>query len=257
MQKTLENIMQLYGIIGEHLEKSFSPKLFQFVFKKLGKNDRYLPFEVEKKHLKNLVVCMKMVDINGLNVTQPYKKVVLKYLDRLDPFAKAAGAVNCIVRKKNKFVGFNTDGPGFVKALRVETRMRLKGKRVTLIGAGGAAFGIAAACKKAGAKVTMLNRSGNYPRLHRSELKKTFPKTDLLVQTTPADIQLPLQWLPATAVVADVRYNPHNTSLLKGAKKRKLKTLDGCWMFVYQAAENLKLWTGKQIDPHYLRTQLP
>lgn len=246
--------MRLYGIIGHRLDKSLSPKLFNSLFKKLGKEARYLPFEVDRKHLKNLVVCMKLIDVDGLNVTQPYKKKVGRFLDWLDPLARKAGAVNCIVRRKNRFLGYNTDGPGWVKAFREKCGSPLKGKRVTLIGDGGAAAGIGAACRKAGAQVTVLNRSGRHPRLRQNNFRKIFPNTDVLIHAVPADLDLPLELLPKTAVVSDIRYNPHATKLIRAAKKRKLKTLDGLWLFVYQGAENFRLWTGKRVSPDRLRS---
>lgn len=253
--------MRLYGIIGNRLEKSLSPKLFNSLFKKSGEEARYLPFEVDRKHLKNLVVCMKLVDVDGLNVTQPYKKAVLPFLDRLDRSAKQAGAVNCIVRRKNRFIGYNTDGPGWVKAFREKCVVprrsaTLKGKRVTLIGAGGAAAGIGAACRGAGAQVTVLNRSGRHQKLRQNTFLKIFPKTDVLIHAVPVDLDLPLELLPKTAVVSDIRYNPHVTKLIRRAKKRKLKTLDGLWLFVYQGAENFGLWTGKRVSPDRLRALL-
>ena len=248
--------MQLYGIIGDNLEKSLSPKIFRSVFKTLKLDARYLPFEVEKPYLKNLVLCMKLIDLQGLNVTQPYKKEVVRFLDRLEPFAAKTGAVNCIVRKKNRFIGYNTDGPGFLNALREKTELCLKGKQVTILGAGGASFGIAAICKKAGAKVTLMNRSGRYPRLNPTAFRKQLPKTDLLVNTLPVDIAVPLGLLPKSALVADIRYNPHRTKLLQAAQKKNFKTIDGLWMFVHQAALNLNLWTGKQVSPDTLRKQL-
>lgn len=258
--------MRLYGIIGERLEKSLSPKLFNSLFKKSGDEARYLPFEVDRKHLKNLVICMKLVDVDGLNVTRPYKKRVGRFLDRLDPLARKSGAVNCIVRRKNRFLGCNTDGPGWVKAFREKCAAplrggspggaTLKGKRVTLIGAGGAAAGIGTACREAGARVTVLNRSGRHQRLRQNNFRKIFPKTDVLIHAVPVDLDLPLELLPKTAVVSDLRYNPHATKLIRSAKKRKLKTLDGLWLFVYQGAENFRLWTGKRVSPDRLRALL-
>ena len=261
--------MKLLGIIGKPVERSLSPAIYNSIFKKTGLPWRYLPFQVEKNHLKNLIVCMKLVDLCGLNITVPYKEAVLPFLDRLDSSAQKSGAVNTIVRRGNRFIGFNTDGDGFCNALKEQMGVFPKGKTIVLIGAGGASRGIAAALAKRGVKnIVLLNRSLNKAKKARAHLKKYFPKTewdafsftpknlkkslamaDILVQATPVDLKLPLQWLAPKAIVCDIRYQKGPTPLLKEAKKRKLKTLDGLWMLAHQASLNLKLWVGIHIRP--------
>ena len=240
--------MKLFGIIGKPLDHSLSPKLFNAIFKNLKLPCRYLPFQVEKPHLKNLIVCMKLVDVFGLNVTTPYKRVVAPYLDKLDISAKRCGAVNTIVRRKNRFIGFNTDGEGFVNALWEKKKIRPKGKIVTIFGNGGAARGIAAALAKGGAKkVHVLNRR----RIRNA--KKYLRTTDILIKATSAQLTVPLSLLPKKAIVCDIVYHPRQTKLLHLANKKGFKTMDGLWMLIYQANLNLKLWTGKSIDINWLR----
>ncbi|MDP2599753.1 MAG: shikimate dehydrogenase [Deltaproteobacteria bacterium] len=261
--------MKLLGIIGKPVENSFSPEIYNSFFKRIGLPWRYLAFQVEKKYLKNLVVCMKLVDLYGLNITAPYKETVLPFLDRLDPSARESGAVNTIVRRGNRFIGFNTDGDGFCNALKEQKKIVLKGKTIAVIGAGGAARGIAAALAKRGAKnIQLLNRNLYKAKKGAAHLKKHFPKTrwtalaltlknlkksfttaDILVHATSADLKLPLQWLGPKALVCDIRYQKGLTPLLKAAKKEKLSTLDGLWMLAHQASLNLKLWTQKNIPP--------
>lgn len=261
--------MKLLGIIGEPVEKSLSPEIYNSIFKKTGLAWRYLPFQVEKNHLKNLIVCMKLVDLCGLNVTVPYKTAVLPFLDRLDSSARTSGAVNTIVRRDHRFIGFNTDGDGFCNALKEQKGINPKGKTVVLIGAGGAARGIAAALAKRGAKnIRLLNRSIDKAEKARVHLRKYFPKpkwevfsltpknlkksfasADILVHATSANLKLPLKYLGPKALVCDIRYRKGSTPLLKTAKRKKLKTLDGLWMLAHQASLNLKLWTKKDIAP--------
>lgn len=265
--------MKLFGIIGKELSHSYSPKLYNAVFKKLKSPCRYLSFQVEKRHLKNLILCMKLVDLQGLNVTLPFKEAVLPLLDGLSPSAKQCGAVNTIVRRKNKFLGYNTDGLGFVTALREKKNFNPKGKHISILGAGGAARGIAAALADSGAKeILFFGRHLKRAKRAGLYLKKSFPKTkwralspsqknyrgffpstELLIQATPALLHLPLKFLPKKALVSDIIYHPDETKLLKEAKRLGLKTLDGLWMFVYQASLNLKLWVQLNCDPARLR----
>ena len=136
--------MKLFGIIGKPLNQTLSPKIFNAIFKKRNLPYRYLPFQVEKEHLKNLILCMKLIDVEGLNVTAPYKESVISFLDGLDATAKESGSVNAIVRSKNRFIGYNTDGVGFSEALFEKKGFAPKGKNIVIVGEGGAAKGIAA-----------------------------------------------------------------------------------------------------------------
>lgn len=265
--------MKLYGIIGKPLDSSLSPKLYQAFFKKFLPDTRYLPFQVEKPHLKNLIACMKLVDVMGLNITSPYKEAVLPYLDGTEGLGKLCGAVNTIVRIKNRFYGINTDGPGFVLALKHRGKFNPGEKRVFVLGAGGAARGIAGALAGNGAQsIIVANRhfdkakkmvremKKNFPKtkwmavpLSPVSLKKFFPQTDLLIQATSSPkVNFPLTLLPRQALVADIIYQPRETPLLKKAKKLKLKTLGGLWMFVHQASLNIETWFHKKIDPAWL-----
>lgn len=268
--------MKLYGLIGKSLSHSPSAKLLNACFKKLGLSHRYLLFQVEKPHLKNLVLCMKLVDIFGLNITAPYKEAVIPFLDRLDRSAKLAGAVNTIVRQKNKFVGFNTDGAGFVEAMQEQAQISPKGKSVVILGAGGAARGVASYLAQGGARqIIILNRTlshakrvlitlkKHFPKTHweaaplsQKSFRDFFPETEILIQATSTELMPPLPILPKRALVSDILYHPLETKMLQRAKQLNLKWMDGLWMLVDQANLNLKLWTGKKLDPHWLRQKV-
>ena len=240
-------LMKLFGIVGNDLKHSPSAKIYNAAFKKLGIDAHYLPFQVEKAHFKNLLLCMKLVDLAGLNITAPYKIAVLPLLEKLDASAKAAGSVNTIAKRGDRWVGFNTDGEGFVQALKQQRDVSPRGLRVTILGNGGAARGIAAALKAKGAKeILLLGRT-------KKNLKKILSKTDLLIQATPVQPSCPFELLPKEALVADIVYHPTVTPFLRKARKAKRKTLDGLWMLVHQANANLKLWTGEEVDPNWLR----
>lgn len=240
--------MKLFGIIGKPLHHSPSPKFYNAFFKKRGLPYRYLPFQVEEKHLKNLVLCMKLCDVAGLNVTTPFKEKVIPLLDGLDASARLCGAVNTIVRKKNRFIGYNTDGVGFLKAIQKRKKFDPKNKIIAMTGAGGAARGIAATLAKERAKeIYFFNRHLARAKKSVAFLRKNFPKTKwgafsfstkyfraffpsihLLVQTIPASLKLPHHLLPKNAIVSDIRTTAP----------------DGFQMFLNQARMNLKLWLG-------------
>lgn len=223
----------MFGLIGNPLDTSPSPRFYNSFFRKHRLNARYLPFEVEARYLKNLVTCMKLVDLQGLNVTIPFKEKVIPFLDGLDRSAKLCGAVNIIVRKKNRFIGYNTDGPGFLIALNKHRRFDPKNKTIVILGAGGAARGIAAALASKGAeKIFILNRHLSRARRAAAFLRKNFPKTewaarplsfktwtDLTVQTTPAPLR-------RKGPLFDIRVH----------------TREGRGMLFCQAQLNLKLW---------------
>lgn len=228
--------MRLYGIIGKPLDRSPSPQFYNAYFKKKGLECRYLPFQVEAKHLKNLILCMKLCDVYGLNVTIPFKEKVIPFLDGLDRSAKMCGAVNTIVRKKNRFIGYNTDGPGFLESLKENKKFNPKNKTVAILGAGGSAKGIAGALASAGVKkIAFLNRHLGRAKKVAAFLRKNFPKTewqavthlptvDLIVQTTP--VSLKTRRRARKTILYDIR----------------LQTREGRRMFTAQARFNLKLW---------------
>lgn len=229
--------MRLFGIIGKPLDHSPSPRLYNTFFKKQHLDCRYLPFQVEKKYLKNLLLCMKLCDVYGLNVTTPFKEAVIPFLDGLDKSSKVSGAVNTIVRKKNKFVGYNTDGAGFLKVVKAK-------KIIAIIGAGGAARGIAAALAGAGAEeIIFFNRHPARAKKAAVFFKKHFLKTkwltsplslsskiDLVIQTTPVFVSLPKKLLSKTVRTFDIVYTRNQR--------------DGLRMLKAQASLNLKLWMG-------------
>lgn len=225
--------MRLFGLIGDPIENSPSPRLYNTAFKRLGLPHRYLPFCVEARYLKNLVACMKLCDVAGLNVTIPYKEKVIPFLDGLDPSARLCGAVNTVVRRGNRFIGTNTDGAGFLRALRRLKRIHPKNKAVLIAGAGGTARAIAAALAAAGARAVWIwNRHPGRARRLAAFFRKKFPGmewqvaasrrrkgADLYVQTTPRPLKLP-------SPSFDIR----------------IGTRTGRALLAEQARLNLKLW---------------
>jgi len=270
--------MKRAGVIGYPLGHSLSPAIFQAAIDAAGIDAQYEKWETEPDQLEGRLNALRHEDFLGANVTIPHKEAVLPMLDRLDETAERAGAVNTIANENGELVGYNTDVAGFARALRDDAGFDPKGKRVGILGAGGAARAAALVAVEAGASYIML--TGRSPRrmdkvvadFRKLEGAGTtitwthwgdgvfmtfFPNADLLVNCTPVgtktsdvDGRSPIdaQWLPKHGIVFDVVYNPPETPLLKTAKERGLTAVSGLGMLVYQAAESFRLWTGKDAD---------
>jgi len=199
----------------------------------------------------------------GVNLTIPHKESVIPYLDELSSEARVIGAVNTVVNDSGKLVGYNTDAPGFLCGLD-EADIPYKSKRVILLGAGGAARGIAYALKQEGAQVAVYNRTPERAKelcqafglsfLTSGLLEHALRNCDLLVNTTsvglsdPQASPLPQGLLPRAGVVVDIIYNPPITRLLQDAQAAGLRTLGGLPMLVWQGALAFELWTGAKTD---------
>lgn len=219
------------GLLGKTLGHSYSPTIHGM----LG-DYQYRLFEKQPEDLENF---LKNGDFDGLNVTIPYKKDVIPYLDALSPIASRLGAVNTIVRRNGRLIGHNTDYAGF-KAMVTKSGLEPLGKKVLVLGSGGASATVVAVMEDLGAKTVVISRSGenNYNNLYLHEdaaiiVNTTpigmYPNTDL----APIDIQL----FPKLEGVLDVIYNPTNTMLIQHAERDGIFGMSGLWMLVAQAKE--------------------
>jgi shikimate dehydrogenase len=240
------------------------------VFKALGLDYAYLAFRVRPEELKNAIAGLKALDIVGLNVTIPHKVGVIPLLDELDPLAGKMGAVNTIVNENGRLTGYNTDAPGFLQALK-SNGIEPDGKKMVVLGAGGAAKGISFVLAEAGASLVVLNRTlsraeelaaqmAQFYRqdlkamaLSEANLKKALEGADVLVNTTSAgmvpDVGLtpvPAGLLRAGITVFDIVYNPRETRLLREAKAAGARIIDGLDMLVWQGALAFEIWTGRK-----------
>lgn len=264
------------GVIGYPLTTSLSPAIFQAAFSTAGVEASYEAWPATSDQLEGRINALRGDELLGANVTIPHKEAVMPLLDRLDEVAERAGAVNTIAQQDGDLVGYNTDVSGFDRALREDGGFDPKGKRVAILGAGGAARAVALALVQAQASYVML--TGRRPQRLEGIVRglraltaagttamwcswqdgvfMTFiPKADLLVNCTPvgsrgsdSEGQSPIQaeYLPADGgLVFDLVYDPTETALLKDAKKRGAKTVSGLGMLVYQAAESFRIWTGE------------
>jgi len=260
------------GLIGNKLSHSISPQFQQAAFDYLGLDIRYEVWETAKDELPKVVEGMRDASKLGANVTIPHKEAVLPLLDDVDNDARRIGAVNTIVNRGGKLIGYNTDASGFLRALRDDGAFSPRNKRVVLLGAGGAARAVGFALVDAGVRsLIILNRSVERGRALAWDLKVSdtevaalswkdgntltaLAECDLLVNCTSVGMKdgsgegkspLGIGLIPKRALVYDVVYNPLETPLLAAAKKAGARTLGGLPMLVYQGAASFELWTGK------------
>ena len=231
------------GLLGRKLGHSYSPQIHNL----LG-DYSYVLFEKEPEELENF---LKNGDFSGLNVTIPYKKEVIPYLSELSPTAKKMGCVNTVLRRSDgTLYGHNTDYFGFTSLVR-HAGLSVAGKKVLVLGSGGASNTAVAALKDLGASPVVISRSGenNYHNLHRH--------TDAaaIVNTTPVGMYpntgvspIDLGLFPHLEGVLDVIYNPARTQLLLDAEKLGIPRENGLWMLVAQAKEAAEVFTGRKIS---------
>ncbi len=263
---------KITGIIGNPIEHTCSPVMQNAAFSKAGLNWVYLPFLVrEEREVGQALNGLKAIGCQGLNITMPYKRSVISFMNELTFQAQVAQAVNTVQFTDGKLIGYNTDGQGLVDSLREEASLELAGETVLLIGAGGAARSIAVALATAQAKEIIivnrtLDRAKNLAGIISSNFSNTTIKTllpgdediieafkvsRLIVNATSVGM-LTNPGLPIDAnevshrhVVYDVVYEPLETAFLKAARLRGAKTINGLAMLLYQGARSFTIWTGK------------
>ncbi|OHB94838.1 MAG: hypothetical protein A3I59_01835 [Planctomycetes bacterium RIFCSPLOWO2_02_FULL_50_16] len=258
----------IYGLIGNPVAHSVGPLLHNTCFREERLNAVYLPFKVED--LPSFINGFKTLNVRGYSVTIPHKVTIMGLLDKLDPLVESIGAVNTVVNKDGKLVGYNTDSTAAVKVIEdglAKDGDRLHGKKVTIVGAGGAARAVAFGLKQKGAEITIVNRTESRAKKLARDLKchyKRFSEldkldTEILVNCTSVgmhpnvdDIPVPINTLGPGMLVFDAVYNPPETRLLREAAARGCRTLDGVKMFVLQAAQQFELWTGRPAPLEHL-----
>lgn len=230
------------GLLGRKLSHSYSPQIHGDLA-----SYSYSLFEKEPEELEGF---LRDGDFSGLNVTVPYKKAVMEYLDELSPRAKRLGAVNTVVRRNGKLIGHNTDYFGFSTMVR-QSGLEVAGKKVLVLGSGGASNTAVAVLEELGANVIVISRSGENHygnlELHRDAA--------VIVNTTPVGMYphveaapLSLDGFPELEGVLDLIYNPARTKLLMEAENRELIACNGLLMLVAQAKESAEWFTGKSIS---------
>ncbi len=260
---------KIVGVIGDPVEHSLSPIMHNAAFKHLGLDYIYVPFHVKKGAVGDAIKGMKAFNIQGLNVTIPHKIDVIDYIDEIDDVAELIGAVNTLKLVNGKIEAFNTDGAGCVRAL--EEIISLGGKKVLILGAGGAARAVAFQLSISGIEsLCILNRTPRNARKIAEDIKEKLGievssgslkeienrigGVDILIDTTPVGMYphskvkplVTADMMHENLIVKDLVYNPPNTVLLKEAERAGAKTISGIKMLVYQGAESFRIWTGKE-----------
>ena len=230
------------GLLGRKLGHSYSPQIHA----QLGDYS----YELFEKEPEELEAFLKSGDFTGINVTVPYKKAVIPYLDELTPRAKRLGAVNIIVRRDGKLIGHNTDYFGFLTMVQA-SGLDITGKKALVLGSGGASNTAVAVLEELGTEVVIISRTGenNYDNLH------LHADASLMVNTTPVGMYpqvgespVNLAVFPKLEGVLDVVYNPARTQLLLDAEERGLVAMNGLLMLVAQAKEAAQWFTGRTMD---------
>lgn len=277
MPQRITGHTELIGLIAKPIRHSKSPMLHNTAFEALGLDYAYLVFEVGLPELPAAVEGLRALGVRGFNVSMPLKGAILPLLDEVLPAGELCQAVNTVVNDHGRLIGTSTDGEGFMTACR-EEGIDLRGKKVTLLGAGGAATSVAMQAGLDGvAELSVFNRADrfwpraveNAERLNaRTKMKtRAFPLedtqrlraeiegSDILINATSAGFgeQRGLCALPDASflreglTVADVIYDPEKTPLLEMAEQIGCKTLNGLGMMIYQGAAAFKLWTGREM----------
>jgi shikimate dehydrogenase len=249
----------------------------------LGIALRYERFEVRPEHLAAEVRRSHNSEIDGYNLTVPHKRAIMALIDEAVPMARTIGAVNTVVRVGRRYVGHNTDAPGLVRSLE-EAGVQVRGARVVVLGAGGAARAVIVGLANAGARgLTVLSRRPEQSAALAealgsqigcgldaaplAEAARHFETATLLVQATSATLgsnpgarafaeSLPMEALPVEAAVVDIVYEPLKTSVLERAEKRGLAIVDGLGMLLHQGAIAFEMWTGFEAPIEIMRAAL-
>ena len=259
----LDRRTRVYGVIGNPISHSLSPLMHNAAFASRHVNAVLLPFLVDD--LKDFLAALPKLGVKGFAVTIPHKQAIIAHLDGCDPLAAKIGAVNTVVVRGNgSLYGYNTDYVGVLRAL--SSRVELKGSRVLLLGAGGAARAAAFALVEAGAIVNIcarrdaqskaLARDADCESISRSKVKGEF--FDAIVNSTPLGLResdaAPLRAGELNCrVVMDMIYRPMRTKLLKLADRRGIETVSGAEMFIAQGIAQWEIWMGERAPAEIMR----
>ena len=286
MEKRISGHTELIGLMAYPIRHSSSPAMHNAAFAKLGLDYAYLAFEVDNDSLEGAVQGIRSLKLVGSNVSMPNKTVVHKYLDKLSPAAEMCGAVNTIVNEDGVLTGHITDGTGYMMSLK-DNGVDVIGKKMTIVGAGGAATAIEIQAALDGvAEISIFNRKDEFWANAEETVRKINEKTNCKAQLFDlADLDKlkeeiassylftnatgmgmkPLEgqtyipdksFLRPDLIVSDVVYYPRETELLRMAKEVGCKTMNGLGMMLFQGAAAFKMWTGEDMPIEYMKEKL-
>lgn len=286
MAERITGHTELIGLIATPIRHSSSPRMHNEAFAKLGLDYAYLAFEVGTEDLEDTIKGFRAMKVRGSNVSMPNKTVVHKYLDKLSDAAEMCGAVNTIVNDNGVLTGHITDGTGYMMSLK-DNGVDVIGKKMTIVGAGGAATAIEIQAALDGvAEISIFNRKDEFWANAEETVRKINEKTNCKAQLFDlADLDKlkeeiassylftnatgmgmkPLEgqtyipdksFLRPDLIVSDVVYYPRETELLRMAKEVGCKTMNGLGMMLFQGAAAFKMWTGEDMPIEYMKEKL-
>ncbi len=279
----IDGSTRIVGVFGHPIAHTASPAMQNAAFDRLGMNWRYLAFDVDPDRLRGALGGIADLNFAGINLTVPHKILALDIVDEVDKQARQLGAVNTIIVDGHELRGFNTDGYGFVRGLREDFGVELRGRRVLILGAGGAGRALAIQSALDGAAAIFLaNRTASKAFHVVGEIRKIVPhafavalpmqpahiakhldEVDLVVNATSLGLKPgdppPLKKFPRRCNwlrVYDTIYRPTETPLLSLARKAGAKTANGLSMLLHQGARSFELWTGRRAPVAVMRRAL-
>lgn len=283
MKDMITGHTKLTGLLGSPVEHSISPMMHNESFRVLGLDYAYLAFDVGERELETAVEGLKALKVKGFNLTMPNKNRMCHLCDRLSPAAEIIGAVNTVENRNGELVGHSTDGSGYMLAVK-NAGYDIRGKKMTLFGAGGAGTSIFVQAALDGvAEISVFNR--RTPFFERAEqiirklnertsckirlydyedvsvLRREIGDSAILTNATSVGMAPNLEdcilkdssMLHPDLIVSDVIYNPKETKLLKMAKEAGCRTFNGMYMLLYQGAEAFRIWTGQEMPVEHIK----
>ena len=280
---------KLFGILGYPLSHTLSPLMQEAAFQAVGLKAFYIVAQIEPSQFPSLLRQFNKIQLDGFNVTVPYKEAVLEGVDQLTPVAKAVGAVNTVFRKGAKLVGTNTDVYGFVNAIKKDAKWKLRGKSAVILGAGGSARAILyGLIDENVARVTVFNRTAqksaklvdDFSKIANKKktvllaagladedrLLKDLNESDIVVHCTSLglnaadkpilNVNIYKKLNRKKRLFFDLIYRPAETPFLSFARKCGFQTMNGLGMLLYQGASAFEFWTGKKAPVKVMRETL-
>jgi len=272
---------EVYALIGNPVTHTFSPSIHNAAFSSLGLNAVYLAFNVAGGDLKEVLASFRAIGVKGFNVTIPHKERITSFLDDMDEEASMIGAVNTVLYSNGHLKGFNTDGAGFIEAVRKDFGTEVRGKKYLIIGAGGAAKAVSFALARRGAArlvicdlkeelaQTLAGALSKKTAADALAIQKDGPgfnelllDSDFIVNATPCGMNkkdsppIDCRYIRRGQYVYDLIYNPADTPLLREAAKKGAKVSNGSSMLLYQGMLAFRIWTGRNAPAQAMKRAL-
>lgn len=262
-------MLKKFLVIGNPIDHSLSPFMHNWVFKKLKIDAKYQKLKISDSELPNIIKKINNENIDGINVTIPYKNRIIKYLDIINPRAKSINAVNIVYKSNNKIIGNNTDWYGFTMALK-KNNISVIDKEIIILGSGGSAKSIVFSLINLGVKKINIISQNNKNHLFKNkfvniynynQLSRLINANSIIINTTPIGMinnNLPIDsmLLSKEQTIIDIIYTPLETNLIKHAKELGAVNLNGLDMFIYQGLATIDIWFGSPLSKQVNLVQL-